>query len=77
MVGQQFTPEQRNFLALEYHRLRGQYNCINMIKELFVVEFPDVAVQIPIKNTIKRVWRKQNTSFSVHNPCRKNSPGDS
>ena len=73
MPGQQFTPEQRSFMALEYHKLRGQYNCINRIKESFNQKFQ--GVQLPTKNTIKGVWKKQMTSFSVHNLNSKASPG--
>ena len=61
MPGQQFTPEQRSFMALEYHKLRGQYNCINRIKESFNQKFQ--GVQLPTKNTIKGVWKKQMTSM--------------
>ena len=73
MPGQQLTPEQRNHLALEYHKMRGQYNCINVVKYSFSQEFP--GVQLPSKNTIKRIWRKQKTHFTVHNLNSKNSPG--
>ena len=31
----QFTPEQRSFLALEYHKIKGQYSCINIYIILF------------------------------------------
>ena len=73
MPGQQLTPEQRSHLALEYHKMRGQYNCINVVKYSFSQEFP--GVQLPSKNTIKRIWRKQKTHFIVHNLNSKNSPG--
>ena len=73
MVGQQFTAEERSFIALEYHKVKGQYNCINKVKESFVMKFPNSI--IPVKNTIKRIWKKQNTWFTVHNLNSKTSPG--
>ena len=73
MVGQQFTADKRSFIALEYHKVKGQYNCISKVKESFVMNFPNSI--IPAKNTIKRIWKKQNTCFTVHNLNSKTSPG--
>ena len=74
MVGQQFTPEQRNLIALEYHKLRGSYKCYSKVMAIFNNKFP--GVKKPTIKTVKNIWKKQNEHFSVHNLNSKLSPGN-
>ena len=71
MVGQQYTPEQRNFMAMAYERyhLQGRgtgHAWINTIIQEFIQTFPN-SLQIPTKMIILRQNRKQNQFYTVHN----------
>ena len=62
MVGQQYSPEQRNFLLMEYVKRKSQFKFIQTIKDSFHEKYPNAA--IPDKKTILRIYKKQNT-FSL------------
>ena len=42
MVGQQYSPDQRNVLALEYHKVKGTYKCFSKVMDIFATKFPGV-----------------------------------
>ena len=75
MVGQQYSPDQRNVLALEYHKVKGTYKCFSKVMDIFATKFP--GVRLPTKETVKNIWRKQKTHFTVHNLNSRHSPGNS
>ena len=74
MVGDQFTPEQRNCLVMAYERYKGGKNFMIKIVEEFQLRFP--GVDAPHRNTIRRVHQKQMSFFTTHNLNSKQSPGD-
>ena len=69
----QFTNEQRVFLALEYHRLKGTQDFITTIKDGFAQKFP--GVKIPDATTIRRVYKKFDRHGTVLNLNSAASPG--
>ena len=71
----QFTNEERTWLALEYHRRRGQHNFKAGLVRDFQVKFP--MARIPSKNNIKKIWEKFTNHGTVVNLNSKDSPGQS
>ena len=69
----QFTRDQRNHLAFEYHRLRGTRDFKPEILRTFQLKFP--GVRAPNKNQMKRIWEKQMRTGTVNNNNSKSSPG--
>ena len=65
MVGVQYTPEQRNFLAMAFERYRSGRDSMPQIVEEFQQKFPGVAA--PHRNTIRNVHKKQMSYFTTHN----------
>ena len=63
-MSDQFTPEQRTFMALEYHKVRDTPNCIKLVRELFAQKFP--GVRVPHRNNVRKVWKnsKRNSQLS-------------
>ena len=61
----QFLPEERNMLVRAYARYRGKGNCFIKVKEEFSQQFP--RQKVPPSQTIYKMWKKQNTMFTVHN----------
>ena len=70
----QFTMQQRNFLAFEYHRLKGTRDFKNRILAEFLVKFP--GTRQPGTHQMRRIWRKQMSKGTVNNCNSKSSPGD-
>lgn len=70
---QQFTIEQRNFLALEYHKRKGSNNFKQQLVFDFQAKFPNA--RTPGKNQIRLIWKKQLENGTVHNLNSKSSPG--
>ena len=66
--------DQRNFLALEYHKRKGTNNFKGGIVQDFLARFP--GARTPSKNTLKNIWRKQLDKGTVNNCNSKSSPGD-
>ena len=64
-MSDQYTPEQRTFMALEYHKVRDTPNCIKLVRELFAQKFP--GVRVPHRNNVRKVWKEQQEKFSDHN----------
>lgn len=69
----QFTMEQRNFLALEYHKKRGTRGFKEEIMGEFRVRLP--GVREPGDNTMVRIWRKQLKKGTINNCNSKSRPG--
>ena len=55
--GDQFSREQRNYLAMEYHKHKGTRGFKDKILDAFAVKFP--GVRRPGKNTMRAIWKKQ------------------
>ena len=53
----QFTMEQRNFLALEYHKHKGTRNFKDQLLADFQAKFP--GVRVPGKNIMAKILKKQ------------------
>ena len=75
MVGVKYTAEQRNCLVMGYEKYKGTRTCMPNIIEEFQMKFP--GVNVPHRNTIRRVHEKQMTHYTTHNLNSKTSPGDS
>ena len=71
---QQFTRDQRNFLALEYHKNKGKKCFKEQVLDAFVAKFP--GVRRPSKNQMRNVWQKQIKNGTVNNCNSKSSPGE-
>ena len=71
----QFTMEQRNFLALEYHKHKGTRNFKDQLLADFQAKFP--GVRVPGKNIMAKILKKQMEKGTVNNCNSKTSPGDS
>jgi hypothetical protein len=74
----QYTPEQRNFLATEYTRRMGEgtgrgHAFMQDIINAFMARWPAAAVPYPM--TIRRQYDKQQRHYTVHNLNSINSPG--
>ena len=67
--------QQRNFLALEYHKRKGSNNFKNLLIADFMVKFP--GARVPSTNCIRKIWTKQLEKGTVNNCNSKSSPGDS
>ena len=70
----QFTREQRNYLALEYHKHKGTKCFKERILDAFVVKFP--GVRRPGTHAMRQIWKKQVKNGTVNNCNSKASPGD-
>ena len=67
----QYTPEQRNFLAMAFERHKTtKYRKIQLVQQ----KFPEA--RLPGKSTIHYIWKKQNKFFACHNLNSKQSAGD-
>ena len=73
MIREQFTPEQRTKLLLEYNKLSGTRNFWPVIFQNYMQEFP--ASRLPSKRAVRNLFKKQNTKFTMHNCNSKTSPG--
>ena len=73
MVGEQYSPEQRTFMATEYARLRGHRDFMGTIIQIFQQRFPGAPV--PRRETIIRQYVKLSRSSTLHNLNSKASPG--
>ena len=71
----QFTMEQRNFLALEYHKRKGTSKGTKSLIADFIAKFPDA--RQPNRHTCIRIWKKQMSKGTVLNCNSKSSPGAS
>ena len=71
----QFTNEERTWLALQYHRRRGQYDFKAGLVRDFQVKFP--MARIPSKNNFKKIWEKFTNHGTVMNLNSNDSPGQS
>lgn len=69
----QFTMAQRNFLAFEYHKLKGKKKFKSEILQKFRLKFP--GVRVPGTHQMKRIWEKQMLLGTVNNCNSKSSPG--
>ena len=54
----QFSVEQRNFLALEYHKRKGTRDFKDLIINDFTAKFPDS--KVPSKNNMNNIWEEGN-----------------
>ena len=70
----QFTKDQRNFLALEFHKRRGTRDFKAGLIRDFQTKFP--TARTPSTNTLKRIWQKQVDLGTVLNCNSKASPGN-
>lgn len=71
----QYTPEQRNFLAMAFERHKTtKYRKIQLVQQEFTQKFPEA--RLPGKTTIHYIWKKQNKFFTYHNLNSKQSAGD-
>ncbi len=73
MIREQFTPEQRTKLLLEYNKLSGTRNFWPVIFQNYMQEFP--ASRLPSKRAVRNLFKKQNTKFTMHNCNSKTSSG--
>ena len=69
----QFTMPQRNFLAFEYHKMKGKKKFKAEILRRFRLKFP--GVRDPGTHQMKRIWEKQMLKGTVNNCNSKSSPG--
>ena len=70
---EQFTREQRNFLAFEYHKNKGTKGFKDKILDAFQAKF--IGVRRPSKNMMRKIWQKQMQNGTVNNCNSKSSPG--
>ena len=71
----QYTMQQRNFLAHEYHKRKGSNNFKHQFIADCMVKFPGAGISN--KNTIGKIWTNQLEKGTVNNCNRKSSHGDS
>ena len=69
----QFSLDQRNFLAFEYHKRKGTNNFKSGIVRDFLAKFP--GAREPGKDQMRRIWTKQMVNGTVNNCNSKTSPG--
>ena len=69
----QFTKDQRNFLALEYHKRKDARGFIPGLIADFIRKFP--GTRPPSKNVPRKIWEKQMNKGTVNNCNSKASPG--
>ena len=69
----QFTKDQRNFLALEYHKRKDVRGFIPGLIADFIRKFP--GTRPPSKNVPRKIWEKQMNKGTVNNCNSKASPG--
>ena len=69
----QFIRAERNFLAFEYHKLKGTRDFKPKILRHFQLKFP--TTRVPGKNQMKRIWEKQVLKGTVKNCNSQASPG--
>ena len=70
---EQFTRDQRNFLALEYHKHKGTKCFKDKILDAFQAKYP--GVRRPGTNIMRKIWKKQLKNGTVNNCNSKSSPG--
>ena len=70
----QFTPEERNAIVMAYQQFRGTDICYKKVVASFTNKFPDSMV--PKQQKVLKMWKKQQTFFTVHNINSASSPGD-
>ena len=69
----QFTKDQRNFLAFEYHKRKDAREFIPGLIADFNRKFP--GKRPPSKNVPRKIWEKQMKNGTVNNCNSKASPG--
>ena len=69
----QFTKDERNFIALEYHKRKDGYGFKAGLIRDFQAKFP--TARVPGTNNLKRIWKKQLNHGTVLNLNSKTSPG--
>ena len=70
----QFTRDERNFLAFEYHKHKGTRCFRDKVLDAFVAKFP--GARRPSINQMRDVWKKQFKNGTVNNCNSKSSPGE-
>ena len=74
MIREQFTPEQRTFLLLEYSKLsERKKNFWPDLLQGYMERFP--TSRPPSKNTVRNIMKKQLSNWTMHNCNSKKSPG--
>ena len=74
MVRPQYTPDQRNFLFIEYSKKKGTRNFLHNLIQDFMIKFPNA--RRPSEQTIRKIFKKQSAHGTVHNLNSKHSPGN-
>ena len=69
----QFTMDERNFLAFEYHKYRGTRGFKQRILTAFQLRFP--GTRVPGQHQMRLIWEKQMDKGTVNNCNSKTSPG--
>ena len=69
----QYTMEQRNFLAMEYHKKKGTRGFKDELIQDFLTKFPNA--RRPSTNHLQNIWSKQIMKGTVLNCNSKSSPG--
>ena len=69
----QFTMDERNFLAFEYHKYRGTRGFVQRIFTAFQLRFP--GTRVPGQHQMRLIWEKQMGKGTVNNCNSKASPG--
>ena len=75
MVRPQYTTQQRNFLMLQYNKRCGTMNFLQGIIDDFMANWPNA--RRPCKDTIRRIFKKQEANGTILNLNSKTSPGPS
>ena len=65
MVGQQYTPQQRTFMAIEYYKNFGTRDFMDDIIADFVAQYPGAIP--PSRTTIWRQAKHLDRSSTLHN----------
>ena len=64
MVGRQYTPQQRAFMAAQYNRRSGTRDFVPLIVRDFLIRFP--GAMPPSKQTILRQAKKLDLHATLH-----------
>ena len=73
MAREQFSKDERNFLALEFYKRRGHRNFFAGLLADFQNKFP--GARQPAESTVRRLCQKQLAKGTVNNCNSKSSPG--
>ena len=74
MVCPQYTPDQRNYLFIEYGKRKGTRDFFPNLIQDFLTKFPNA--RRPNKQTIRDIFKKQSVHGTVHNLNSQHSPGN-